>query len=421
MPGQSARRAIAAVVMLAIGVVLVRIAGLGPAVDGLLDGVTPTVAERTQADTLRQDETLDLLLRRGGLDGAAIIQIVNAAPMLDPRRMRPGMPVEFVRDDESMPATEIRFKLAIDHLVYVTRVDSARWDAREERLPWITDTVTVHGAVVTNLYDALRGLALDLFPGVAHNGLVLEIADVYKYRVDMSRELHAGDSVYAVVERSRGPESTTKVARVLATRLFVAGRPIEAFYYQTPASRNVYYDASGKSLATAFLHSPIEFARITSGFGSRFHPILRTRRAHRGVDYGASQGTPVNVIGDGTVIRAWNDPGGFGNVVEVRHPNGFVSRYAHLSRFSAKGRTGTRVMQGDVIGSVGMTGLATAPHLHFEILVRGQQTSPSASLRNVDGTPLPTAARPGFDRERSVMLALLARVPGVVSTPRTSD
>ncbi len=389
-----------------------RMAGLSPLAS--LDGDAVSVEERTLPDTLGPGETLDRLLRRGGLDGAAVLQVVDAAPMLDPRRLKAGMPVEFVRDNDSTPATEIRVKLAVDHFLRITRVDSAHWEAREERLPWVTDTVVVRGAVETNLYDALRGMALDLFPGAAHSALVLEIADVYKYRVDMTRELRTGDSVHAVIERSQGPEATTRVARVLATRLFVAGRPIEAFYYQTPASRNVYYDASGKSLATAFLHSPIEFARVTSGFGLRFHPILRIRRPHRGVDYGARQGTPINAIGDGTVIRAGSDPGGFGNLVEIRHANGFVTRYAHLSRFAPKGRTGMRVMQGDVIGYVGMTGLATAPHLHFEILVRGQQTSPTVALRNVDGTPLPSSDRTAFDRERAAMLSMLGRQPGVV-------
>ena len=392
---------------------VLRVAGITSSTVGSLDDL---IAEEppTQPDTLAPGETLDLVLRRGGLDGVAVRQVVKAAPMIDPRRLRPGLAVEFVRANDSTAATEILFKLDIDHLLRVSRVDSAHWVAREEHLSWETDTVVVRGAVQTNLYDALRGIGDELFPGTSHDALVLEVADVYKFRVDMSRELRTGDSVYAVVERSQGPESTTRVARVLATRLFVAGRPIEAFFYEAPASRNVYYDAAGKSLATAFLRSPIDFARITSGFGSRFHPILKILRPHRGVDYGAASGTPVRAIGDGTVVRAGSDPGGFGNVIEVRHSNGYVTRYAHLSRFGAKGRRGTRVMQGDIVGYVGMTGLATGPHLHFEILVSGRQTSPTNALRNVDGTPLPSGAKPAFDLRRSALLALLDRSPGVV-------
>ncbi|MDQ8165365.1 MAG: M23 family metallopeptidase [Gemmatimonadota bacterium] len=368
---------------------------------------------RTRRDTLHDGETLDILLRRGGLDGAAARQVLAATPMIDPRRVRPGMAVEFISDSAGSPATEIVFKLAIDRHVRVTRSDSVAWSAREVELPWTVDTIIVRGAVANNLYDALHGAADELFPGASHNGLVFAIADVYKFRVDMSRELRKGDSVHAVIERARGPESSTRVSQVLATRLFVGNRPIEAFYFEAPSSSNVFYDGSGKSLATAFLRSPVEFARVTSSFGMRFHPILRIRRAHEGVDYGAAQGTPVMSIGDGTVVRA-GDAGGYGNVVEVRHPNGYVSRYAHLSRFSAKGQRGNRVNQGDVIGYVGRTGLSTAAHLHFEILVGGNQTSPTVALRNVDGTPLPSAAKPAFDRVRSTLLAFLGRPPGVV-------
>ncbi|GDX86616.1 hypothetical protein LBMAG44_05290 [Gemmatimonadota bacterium] len=382
-------------------------------------GESAVTVPPTDPDTLGQGETLDLLLRRGGLDGAAVAQLVAATPMIDPRRVRPGLAVEFVRPNDSMPATGVRFKLAIDHVVHVTRADSAHWVVREERLPWVTDTVVVHGAVMSNLYDALDGAAQQTFPGSSRNGLVFAIADVYKFRVDLSRELQVGDSVSAVVERMRGPESTTRVARVLATRLFVAGRPLEAFRYETPATRNLFYDGAGKSLATAFLRSPVEFARVTSGFGMRFHPILQIRRVHQGVDYGAVGGTPVNAIGDGTVIRVAYQPTGYGNVVDVRHPNGMVTRYAHLSRFSAKGRQGARVIQGDVIGYVGKTGLATAAHLHFEMLVSGRQTSPTVALRNVDGTPLPSAAKSAFALQRRTMLELLGQAAGVVRRAAT--
>ncbi len=385
------------------------------ATEGHAVAVADSAAARLRPDTLRRGETLDLLLRRGGLDGAAVAQILAAAPMLDPRRVRPGLAVEFDRASDSVPSTAIRFKLAVDRILRIFRADSTRWVAVVDTLPWVTDTVLVNGAVDANLYDALGGSGAELFPGSAHQALVLEVADVYKFRVDMSRDLRAGDSVYAVVERQRGPESTTRVARVLASRLFVGGKPIEAFHYRVPESSSAYYDDDGKSLSTAFLHSPIDFARITSGFGVRFHPILRISRPHRGTDYGAATGTPIRVIGDGTVTRVASEPSGFGNVVEVRHPNGYVTRYAHMSRFNRSvARTGARVTQGEVLGYVGMTGLATGPHLHFEILVRGAQTNPAAALRNVSGVPLPKSALAAFGAVRRSLAGLLNGAAGVV-------
>ncbi|MBM4192865.1 MAG: M23 family metallopeptidase [Gemmatimonadetes bacterium] len=393
--------------------------------------------EYVTADTLRDEETLDILLRRGGLDGPTVREVLAATPMIDPRRVRPELAVEFVRADSAAPTREVRFKLAIDRLVSVSRVlpapaangagnaaapaataDSAaggRWTAVVRELPWTYDTIVVRGAVGTNLYDATGDSARSLFPGASHEALVLEIADVYKYRVDMTRELQPGDSVQAVVERARGPENTTRVRRVLASRLQVNKKPIQAYHYQVPGIRNVYFDAAGKSLATAFLHAPIEFARVTSAFGMRYHPILGVRRPHRGLDYGARSGTPIMSIGDGTVTRVGSEPGGFGNIIEVRHPNGYVSRYAHLSRFARGMARGVRVQQEDIIGYVGATGLATAPHLHFEILVGGRQTSPSLALRNVDGTPMPNSAKSGFETARHTLSGLLSRGAGVIT------
>lgn len=403
-----------ALAALAAGVATVA-AGCAPADSrDAADRAAADSAAHVSLDTLRAGETLDVLLRRSGLDGEAVRQIVSAAPMLDPRRLRPGLPVEFWRGNDSMPPTSVTFRLDVDRRVELRRADSAHWEATETRLPWTWDTVVVRGAVASNLYDALGDESTDLFPGPSHDELVLDVADVYKFRVDMTKDLRAGDSVYALVERKRGPESTTRVVRVLATRLFVGGKSIDAFYFPAKDNRGAYFDSTGKSLSTMFLHSPIDFARVTSSFGRRFHPILRISRPHRGVDYGATTGTPIQVIGDGVVTRAASDPGGFGNVVEVRHPNGFVTRYAHMSRFAARAKAGMRVLQGEIIGYVGMTGLATGPHLHFEILVKGSQTNPATALRNVGGTPLAASLLPDFHSVRGTLQMLLAGVPGVV-------
>jgi murein DD-endopeptidase MepM/ murein hydrolase activator NlpD len=419
--GRVALAVVAGVVAIG-GVWALRRSAIGREAAAAVASATAEPLARVRSDTLRSGETLDRLLRRGGLDGVAVAQVLAVtAPVLDPRRLRPGLPVEFDRDNDSTPAAAITFKLAVDRILHVVRADSARWEARVDTLPWTTDTVLVRGAVEANLYDALAGPAVALFPDDSHEALVLEVADVFKYRVDMTRDLRTGDSVYAVVERQRGPESTTRVTRVLASRLFVGGKPIEAFYYRVPSLSSAYYDESGKSLSTAFLHSPIDFARVTSSFGMRFHPILRVRRPHRGVDYGAVSGTPVRAIGDGTVTRVGSDPAGFGNVVEVRHPNGFVTRYAHLRSFNRQvARYGARVKQGEVIGYVGMTGLATAPHLHFEILVRGAQTNPAAALRNVAGVPLPKGAIGAFTTRRRELLRLLNGPEGVVHAAVTT-
>ena len=161
-------------------------------------------------------------------------------------------------------------------------------------------------------------------------------------------------------------------------------------------------------MRAAFLRAPLEFRRISSVFGMRKHPILGVWRRHAGTDYAASQGTPIRSVGDGVVIFAGRK-GGYGNVLEVRHRNGFVTRYGHLRGFAKVARRGSRVEIGQTIGYVGMTGLATAPHLHFEVLVDGVQRNPRVALAMKGGEPLPASERDAFARTRSDLIALLER------------
>ena len=137
-----------------------------------------------------------------------------------------------------------------------------------------------------------------------------------------------------------------------------------------------FYDERGRSLRRAFLRAPLQFRRVSSGFGSRYHPLLHTWRHHEGVDFAAPYGTPVRATADGIVTRVGREDGGYGNVIDVRHANGIRTRYGHLSGFARGLHTGERVEQGETIGYVGSTGLSTGPHLHYEFLVNGRPTNP---------------------------------------------
>lgn len=385
----------------------------------LLDA-SRAIASWTRPDTMESGETFERVLRRSGLDGASIQAVIQAASAVrDMRRMPAGMAMDFISDTAGASPNEIVLRLDVDHRLRIARVDSSTWRATEERLPWTTDTVVVRGVVRTSLYDAFSDAADMLFRGNSRQQLVWEIARVYEYRVEMNYELRQGDSVTALVERLRGPEETTRVRSVLAAKLDVGGKPIAAFLFPDTSGPPKHYDEGGKSMITTFLRSPLDFPRITSRYtNSRLHPILKTWRAHRGTDYGASTGTEVLSVADGTVIRAVYNPGGYGNVVDVRHRNGLITRYAHLRAFAAGIRTGVRVLQRQVLGFVGSTGLATAPHLHFEVLVSGQQENPIYALPRTDGNPLPTRDRPVFDRARTELQQLLSQPEGVVRAPQ---
>ena len=382
----------------------------------LLDA-SRALASWTRPDTLDSGETLERVLRRSGLEPSAVQGVISAAAAVrDMRRMPAGMAMEFVSDSAGQPPREIILRLDVDHRLRIMRADSGAWRATEERLPWTTDTVLVRGVVGSNLYDAMSDLSNSLFPSeAARNMLVARIADVYEYKVEMTMDLRVGDSVHAVVQRRRGPEQTTRVDTVLAARLFLGTRRLDAYFFPDEKRRVRYFDGVGRSLATAFLRNPIEFARISSRFNpSRFHPILRTWRAHKGTDYAASTGTPVRSIADGTVLRAVYNPGGYGNFVDVRHIGGLVTRYAHLRGFAAGISPGARIGQKDIVGYVGMTGLATAPHLHFEVIRNGVQVPPAQALGRAEGLPLPAPQMPAFDRARAPLVELLNQAEGPV-------
>jgi murein DD-endopeptidase MepM/ murein hydrolase activator NlpD len=200
---------------------------------------------------------------------------------------------------------------------------------------------------------------------------------------------------------------------VLAASFTLSGNEVSAFRFDSKFGKPTYYDAKGKSLRAQFLRAPLEFRRISSTFGMRFHPILGRWKAHKGTDYAAGSGTPVRAVGDAQVVRAgW--AGGYGNVLELRHRNGYVTRYGHLRGFAKGIRAGTRVEIGQTVAYVGTTGLSTAPHLHFELLVGGVQRDSRTALRAITSEPIGGSERDDFDRLRERLLATLDATPGVV-------
>lgn len=367
-----------------------------------------------EKDTLGSGETLTELLLRRGLTGSDAARVIAATP-LDPRRIPAGLTIEVSGDTASREPQEVRFFLGVDRIVRVTRGDSA-WVTNDERLPWTTDTVLVRGVVQSSLYEAVEQGAKDLLPARARQELAWGIADIYEYRVDMSRELQQGDEVRVLFERQSLPTGVVKIGTVIAAGLQRAGTEVQAIRMDVDNGRSKYYDQQGRSLAASFLRTPVSFRRISSNFGRRKHPVLGTWRQHQGLDYAANSGTPVRSIGDGVVLFAGRK-GGYGNTVEVRHPNGYVTRYGHLREFAKGIRTGVRVEIERTIGYVGMTGLATGPHLHFEVLVNGVQRDPRRVLQATAGPPLTGADLALFERIRAATMFALDQPAGVVRAP----
>ncbi|MEO5588260.1 MAG: M23 family metallopeptidase [Gemmatimonadaceae bacterium] len=275
----------------------------------------------------------------------------------------------------------------------------------------LIDTLTVSGTINSSLFSALSARADDNLPRSARAELAFSLADIFEYRVDMSRDLKAGDQFHILVERLQKPNGAIIINRILGARLALSGNEIEAIRFDSRAASGEYFDGTGRSLRASFLRAPLTFRRISSIFGGRRHPVLGIWRAHKGTDYAASSGTPVRSVGDGVVVFAGRK-GGYGNVIDVRHRNGFVSRYGHLRNFASGIHTGSRVSIGSTIGAVGQSGLATGPHLHFEILVNGVQRDPRIALQMKGGEPIPSSEKGVFEALRTRTLASLEQPGG---------
>ena len=228
------------------------------------------------------------------------------------------------------------------------------------------------------------------------DAVAMQIADIFSTDIDFHRDLRRGDRFTIVYEAFYDQGELLKTGRVLAAEFINNRKGYQAVNFQHADGEGGYYTMEGKNIRKAFLRSPLEFSRITSGFtNARFHPVLQTWRAHRGIDYGAPTGARVKATGDGVVEFAGRQ-GGYGNLVVLRHQSQYTTWYGHLSGLGKGIRKGARVAQGDIIGFVGATGLATGPHLHYEFRISNVHQNP---LRVVmpSAPPITAEQRPAFE------------------------
>ncbi|RYF08473.1 MAG: M23 family metallopeptidase, partial [Deltaproteobacteria bacterium] len=242
-----------------------------------------------------------------------------------------------------------------------TRRGAHGWEGEQVEVQIDTVLAAVCGQVRFSLWDALVSAGEDA-------RLVAALVDIFAYEIDFYTEVHPNDAFSLLVEKRYVGGQFVEYGDVTAAEFISGGRQHRAFLQRRADGTATYYDEAGHSLRKQLLKAPLKYALVTSRFGVRKHPVLGYTRNHNGTDYGVPVGTPVWAVGDGRVVRAgWH--GGYGRLVEVAHPNGWVSQYAHLSKIMV--RPGQHVHQKDVVGLVGMTGLATGPHLHYGLKKNG--------------------------------------------------
>lgn len=359
-------------------------------------------------DVLGAGEVLATVLGRWCLGAARIDSVYAALGRTDfPfRRMRQGDSVSLCYRGQTLVG--IRYFRDLSSGYSIAWDSSGRLSAERFERPVDTVRTVVRGTVQGSLWNTLISMG-------ERPALVVNYAEILSYEVDFLTEVNEGDSFAILLDKYYVDSLFLRDGRIYAVEFKGRVGSYAGYYYQTSAGHSDYYNERGQSLRKTVLRSPLQFAKVTSYFGMRFHPIYRVRRQHQGVDYGAPSGTPVSAVADGTVsFASWR--AGYGRLVEIQHSSGLSSRYGHLSRFGAGVRPGRRVRQGQTIGYVGMTGDATGPHLHFEIRRGGTPVNPLKVIPP-RAEPVPQNLMADFNRIRDGYAAAL-RVAAVSDSVR---
>jgi murein DD-endopeptidase MepM/ murein hydrolase activator NlpD len=369
--------------------------------------VSDAAAWRVLRGTIERNSTLAAALA-GTLSPAGVHALVEASrPVYDLARISVGRPFGVVQDAEGLL---LAFTYGIDELrtLRVTRRGEAL-EAEVVTRDYETRVATVEAEITASLFGAVEDAGED-------DQLALDLADIFAWDVDFNTEIRQGDRFRVAVEKLLVDGRFSRYGRILAAEFVQGTRVLLAVRFDGVSSSG-YFDPAGTPLRKAFLRSPLKFSRITSRFSrARFHPILRETRPHLGVDYGAPAGTPV-VAAAGGVVRLAGSRAGYGKTVRLRHANGFETLYGHLSRIEVA--PGQRVSQGQRIGAVGRTGLATGPHLDYRMLRNGAFVDP-LKVQLPPAEPLAAAERPAFESARAERLALLPP-PARPDGPLTAD
>jgi len=321
-----------------------------------------------------------------GFNFSEIMAMQTASKKIHPlRRIQAGH--SFIRHDIG-GVSHVYYEVDAGQKLHLSRTDGA-WHASLEKMAFTHRQVYVEASISDSLFVAAAKAGLD-------DRTTMNLVDVFAWDIDFARDLRKGDSFQILYE-----EQYNDVGKMIGTTILNAtftnqGRSYHAIRYQLKNGKEGYYSLDGKSLRKAYLKAPVKYSRISSRFRSaRKHPILGYTRAHKGVDYAARTGTPIYALGDGRIVFAgWK--GGYGRLVEIRHTNrNHHTRYGHMSKFGRGIHKGVHVKQGQIIGYVGMTGLATGPHLHFEFRVRGRAMNP-LRVKHTPAKPVPKAEIASF-------------------------
>jgi murein DD-endopeptidase MepM/ murein hydrolase activator NlpD len=349
------------------------------------------------AVTIGRNDTLDQVFRGLQLkisDLAELRNLPDVRKSLDV--VRPGDVIQLTHLDGEIKSLTRRINETAT--LSVTRADQG-FNANIVENPLETEERMLSGTVESSLY-----LAVNAAGGT--DGLAVSLADVFKYDIDFVNSVQRGDRFVVAHEQQYQDGEFVRDGDILVAEFINAGRTYRAVRYVSPDGRADYYTPDGRPVRKAFLRYPVDYGRISSGFSlARRHPVLNRVRAHKGIDFAAPSGTPIKAAGSGRVVSRGRN-GGYGNAVVLAHSNGVTTLYGHMSRFAKGLVVGDRIQQGEVIGFVGMTGLASGPHVHYEYRVNGVHKNP-AKVTIAKADPIPASLMADFQAKTAPLLARL--------------
>ncbi len=349
-------------------------------------------------ERVQRGDTLASLLARLGIEERAAIDFIrqDRTTQTISRQLRPGKPIA-ARTTGGGELQTLYFPISGKDAMIVIDRTAEGFKAQEIPVRLEPRIAMASGEIRHSLFGATDAAGIP-------DGIATQLADIFGGDIDFYRDLRKGDRFSVVYEMLHQDGQAVRSGRILAAEFTNNQKTFKAYWFVGDDGHGAFYGPDGKSLRKAFLRSPLEFSRVTSGFtSSRFHPVLQTWRAHKGVDYGAPIGTKVRSVADGVVEFAGKQ-GGYGNLLVIRHQGTYSTAYGHLNGFAAGLHKGSRVAQGDTIGYVGQTGLASGPHLHYEFRVRDQQVNPLA-VTLPTAVPLDSSQLPRFKAATAPLLS----------------
>lgn len=355
---------------------------------------------RSETHKIKRGEFLGSIFKRRGYSSSLPDKLSKHELAKQLVSLKVGNELEFKLNDND-ELRELSYAVTNLSQLTVRFEDNEIIDAKIANLPYQTVEHVASAQISSSLYESALEARLS-------NNLIMEMVRIFGWDIDFVLDIRAGDTFHIVYTNHQMDGEVLEDGQILAAEFTSQGTRYRALRYEDEQGNISYYSPNGESMLGTFLRSPVEFSRISSRFGKRKHPILKTWRAHKGVDYAAGRGTPIRATADGKVTLA-GKKGGYGRTIVIRHAGRFSTLYAHMNGFAKGIRAGSRVKQGQTIGYVGSTGLATGPHLHYEFRVDGVHRNP-LSYKTPKASSIPDSQRAAFDLAANQWMAKLDQV-----------